>query len=69
MKCKVTIAGSHVGGETIVPQTTAGESTHCDVTLGGIPPRGSHQVTAQIVPVPGEKTTSNNSLTFPVNFQ
>jgi len=69
VKCKVTIAGSHVGGETIVPQTTAGESTHCDVTLGGIPPRGSHQVTAQIVPVPGEKTTSNNSLTFPVNFQ
>jgi hypothetical protein len=69
VKCKVTIAGSNISGQTVVPQTTAGESTHCDVQLGGIPPKGSHQVTATIEPVPGEKTTSNNSLTFPVNFQ
>jgi hypothetical protein len=67
--CKVTIAGSKVTGQASVPQTTAGESTHCDVTLTGIPPKGSHQVTATIEPVPGEKTTSNNSLTFPVTFQ
>jgi hypothetical protein len=58
-----------VSGQASVPQTTAGESTHCDVTLNGIPPKGSHQVTATIEPVPGEKTTSNNSLTFPVTFQ
>jgi hypothetical protein len=69
VKCKVTIAGSNVSGQAIVPQTTKGESTHCDVTLTGIPPKGSHQVTATIEPVPGEKTTSNNSLTFPVTFQ
>jgi hypothetical protein len=67
--CKVTIAGSKVSGQAIVPQTTAGESTHCDVTLNGIPPKGSHEVKATIEPVPGEKTTSNNSLTFPVTFQ
>jgi hypothetical protein len=69
VKCKVTIAGSKVSGQAIVPQTTKGESTHCDVTLSAIPPKGSHQVTATIEPVPGEKTTSNNSLTFPVTFQ
>jgi hypothetical protein len=69
VKCKVTIAGSHITGQTVVPQTTAGESTHCDVQLGGIPPRGSHQVTATIEPVPGETKTANNSLTFPVDFQ
>lgn len=67
--CKVTIAGSKVTGQASVPQTTAGQSTHCDVTLGGIPPKGSHQVTATIQPVPGEKNASNNSLTFPVTFQ
>jgi hypothetical protein len=67
--CKVTIAGSKITGQASVPQTTAGQSTHCDVTLNGIPPKGSHQVTATIEPVPGEKTTSNNSLTFPVTFQ
>jgi hypothetical protein len=69
VKCKVTIAGSKVSGQTNVPQTTAGQSTQCTVTLNGIPPKGSQQLTATIVPVPGEKTTSNNSLTFPVDFQ
>jgi hypothetical protein len=69
VKCRVTVAGSKITGQTNVPQTTAGESTQCTVTLNGIPPKGSHQVTAQIVPVRGEKTTSNNSLTFPVDFQ
>lgn len=69
VKCKVTIAGSNVSGQAIVPQTTKGESTHCDVTLTSVPPKGSHQVTATIEPVPGEKTTSNNSMTFPVTFQ
>jgi hypothetical protein len=69
VKCRVTIAGSKVSGQTIVPQTTQGQSTQCTVTLNGIPPKGSQQMTATIVPVPGEKTTSNNSLTFPVDFQ
>ncbi|MGN6869414.1 MAG: hypothetical protein ACTHMY_13535 [Solirubrobacteraceae bacterium] len=69
VKCKVTIAGSKISGQTNVPQTTAGESTQCTVTLNGIPPKGSQHMTATVVPVPGEKTTSNNSLTFPVDFQ
>jgi hypothetical protein len=67
--CKVTIAGSKVSGQASVPQTTAGESTSCQVTLNGIPAKGAQQLTATVVPVRGEKTTSNNSLTFPVTFQ
>ena len=69
VKCRVTISGSNVSGQTIVPQTTAGESTSCQVTLSSAPPKGSFQVTAEIVPVPGEKNTKNNSLTYPVTFQ
>jgi hypothetical protein len=69
VKCKVTVSGSSVSGQTIVPQTTAGETTSCQVTLSSAPPKGSFQVTAQIVPVPGEKNTKNNDLTFPVTFQ
>lgn len=69
VKCKVTIAGSKVSGETVVPQTTAGESTSCQVTLNAIPAKGSVQLTATIVPVPGEKNKTNNSQTFPVTFQ
>ena len=39
------------------------------MTLSAIPPKGTQQVIATIVPVPGEKTTTNNTLTFPVTFQ
>jgi hypothetical protein len=53
----------------VVPQTTAGQSTSCQVKLNATPPTGSHTVTATIVPVPGEKNKSNNTLTFPVSFQ
>ena len=69
VKCLVTVSGSSVSGQTIVPQTTAGESTSCQVTLSASPPKGSHNVTAEVAPVPGEKNTANNSLTFPVTFQ
>ena len=69
VKCRVTVSGTGVTGQTIVPQTTAGESTSCQVTLSASPPKGSHNVTAEIVPVPGEKNSANNFLTFPVTFQ
>ena len=69
VRCRVTIAGSSDSGQTVVPQTTAGETLSCQVTLNSPPPTGSHTVTATIVPVPGEKNTANNSLTFPVTFQ
>jgi hypothetical protein len=67
--CKVTISNSTVSGQTIVPQTTAGESTSCDVPLGSAPPKGSYTVTATIEGVPGEKNKANNTMTFPVTFQ
>ncbi len=67
--CKVTVGGSKDSGQTTVPQTTAGESTSCQVTLNQIPAKGSYQLTATIVPVRGEKNKANNSLTFPVDFQ
>jgi hypothetical protein len=67
--CKVTVAGSKVNGQTIIPQTTAGETTNCEVTLSAAPPKGSQTVKAEIVPVPGETKTANNTLTFPVTFQ
>jgi hypothetical protein len=67
--CKVTIKGSKVSGQAVVPQTKAGQSYTCQVTLNAAPPGGSQSVVAEIVPVPGEKNTANNFLTFPVDFQ
>lgn len=67
--CKVAVSGTSVSGQTVVPTTTAGQSTSCDVKLKSVPPTGSQTVTATIAPVPGEKNTSNNTQSFPVSFQ
>ncbi len=67
--CKVSVSGSSDTGQTVVPQTTAGESTTCQVTLHSSPAAGTYTVNATVEPVPGEKNTSNNTLSFPVTFQ
>lgn len=69
VRCRVSVSGTSTSGQTIVPQTTAGQTTTCQVTLSGAAPKGSQTVVATIVQVPGEKTTSNNTLSFPVTFQ
>jgi hypothetical protein len=66
---KVTVSGTSISGQTVVPQTTAGQSTSGDVKLSSSPPAGTYTVTATVEPVPGEKNTANNSLSFPVTFQ
>jgi hypothetical protein len=66
---KVTISGSSISGQTVLPQTPANQTATGQVTLNGSPPPGNYTVTAQVVPVPCEKNTANNTLTFPVTFQ
>lgn len=66
---RVKVEGTSVAGQTVVPTTTAGQSTTGQVTLSSAPPAGSYTVTATVGPVPGEKNTANNTLTFPVTFQ
>jgi hypothetical protein len=68
VKCKVSVTGTGVTGLKIVPQTAAGKSATCAVTLTAAPPAGTYSVVATIEKVPGESNTSNNSLTFPVTF-
>jgi hypothetical protein len=67
--CKVTVSGTSVSGQTVVSQTSPGQSTSCNVPLKSAPPAGSYTVTATVQPVLGEKNTANNTLTFPVTFQ
>jgi hypothetical protein len=67
--CKVTVSGAGISGTSSVPQTAPGQTYACKVTLSSSPPPGAYTVTATILPVPGEKNTSNNKLTFPVTFQ
>ena len=69
VRLSIKISGSTITGQTVVPQTTAGQSTTGQVTLSASPPAGSYTVTATVAPVPGEKNTANNTLSFPVTFQ
>ena len=67
--CKITVAGLTDTGTATLPQTTAGQTTSCSVTLPSSPTPGTYQVTASIAPVPGEKDLTNNSATYSVTFQ
>jgi hypothetical protein len=66
--CKVSVSGLSDTGTSTIPETTPGETTTCSVTLPSLPPPGTNTVTAEVVPVPGEKDTSNNYLSFPITF-
>ncbi|MGH2868546.1 MAG: hypothetical protein ACRDNK_13395 [Solirubrobacteraceae bacterium] len=67
--CQVTVSGTSVSGEKTVPETFAGQHGSCQVTLKSSPAAGTQTVVATIQKVPGEKNTSNNSLSFPVTFK
>jgi hypothetical protein len=66
---KVSLSGTNISGQTVVPVTTKGQSGTADVKLSSSPPAGNYTLTATIQPVAGEKNNSNNTLTFPVTFQ
>jgi hypothetical protein len=67
--CSVSVSGAGITAQTTIPQTTAGQSSSCTVQLKSAPPAGSYTVVAKVNPVPGEKNTANNTLSFPVTFQ
>jgi hypothetical protein len=68
VECKVSITGQNDTGTTTISETTAGETTSCTVTLPRVPSTGQYNVTAEVVPVPGESNTANNFLNFGVDF-
>ena len=66
---KVSVSGTSSSGQTVVPQTTAGQSTSATVPLNQSPPAGTYNVTVTVTPVRGEQNTANNTQTYPVTFQ
>jgi hypothetical protein len=69
VRVRVTGAGSPIVVTKTIPKTTAGQSGSVNVELPKPPPRGT-VVTVQvsILPVRGEKTTSNNTQSYQVLF-
>jgi hypothetical protein len=68
VRCNVTVAGKSVTGTKIVPETIAGKTAKCDVTLNTSPPQGTSNVVVTIAKVPGEKNIDNNTQSYPVTF-
>lgn len=67
--CKVSVSGLSDTGTSTISETTPGQTTTCTVKLPTAPTPGTYNLTAEVEPVPGEKNTANNVLTFPVTFQ
>jgi hypothetical protein len=65
---KVQVNGTSVKGQTVEPQTTAGQQYTVQISLNSPPPTGVQTVTATVVPVNGETVTSNNTQSYPVTF-
>jgi len=67
--CSVSVTGTGASGQTVIPETHAGQQATCSVTLKSPPAAGTYTVVAKVGKVPGEKNLANNSLSFPVTFQ
>jgi hypothetical protein len=66
---KVSVGGTSISGQTVVPQDTPGQQSTAQITLSSAPPAGTYQVSATVEKVPGETVTTHNTLTFPISFQ
>jgi len=66
---KVSVQGTSVSGQTVVPQTTPGQQATAQVTLNQSPSAGTYTVSATVERVPGETTVTHNTQTFPVTFK
>jgi hypothetical protein len=70
VRIRITGAGDPLRAEQVIDQTAAGTETTVAVKLGESPPTGrAITITAEVLPVPGEKNTENNRLTFPAIFR
>jgi hypothetical protein len=68
VQCTVSISGQNDSASSTIPQTISKQSTTCQVTLPTAPTPGTYNVKFGVTPVPGEKNTANNFLTFPIDF-
>jgi hypothetical protein len=69
VKLSIEGSGTPVTAQATIPTTSAGSESTVDIPLKSSPPIGT-PVTIKVTvdPVPGEKTTSNNTSTYPALF-
>lgn len=70
VRVRITGAGDPIRVDQVVDQTQAGTETTVALELEEPPPIGQPvTIRAEVLPVPGEKNTENNSLSFPAIFR
>ncbi len=70
VRVRITGAGDPIRVEQVIDQTQAGTETTVALKLDEPPPVGQAiTIRAEVLPVPGEKNTENNTLTFPAIFR
>ncbi len=68
ISCTVVVSGGPSGKSTLA-ETTPGNTSTCNVTLGSTVTPGEYQVTVTVGKVPLETNTANNTQTYSVEFQ
>jgi hypothetical protein len=70
VRVRITGAGDPIRVEQVIDQTQPKTETTVAIKLGEAPPIGQAiTIRAEVLPVPGEKNTENNSLSFPAIFR
>ncbi len=70
VRVRITGAGDPLRADEVIDQTQAATETTVAVKLGESPPIGQPvTIRAEVLPVPGEKNTENNTLSFAAIFQ
>jgi hypothetical protein len=68
VRVRIRGGGDPVSVQKVIDQTMAKTETTVAVPLGEAPPSGAVTLTVEVLPVPGEKNTSNNSASYPALF-
>ncbi len=61
--------GDPISVQKVIDQTMAKTETTVSIPLGRAAPTGPVEVTVQVLPVPGEENTANNSASYPAIFE
>jgi hypothetical protein len=65
---KASVSGTSVTGHGVIPQTQPGQQYTVQIPLSSTPPAGTYDLAVGVQHVPGEKTFTHNSKTFPITF-
>jgi type 1 fimbria pilin len=70
VRIRISGAGDPLRAEQVIDQTQSKTETTVAVKLTDAPPIGQPiTIKAEVLPVPGEKNTENNTLSFPAIFR